>query len=90
MPRFFINTQDGRIATYRQLVAAGIVPQDEKPELPWLRIQGPGGESTLWYVLLRKKERGVFIGTMCIRHTGRQALLEEQGWEEVPMEDIKV
>ena len=42
----------------------------------------------MWYAVLRKRERGVFIGTLCIRHTGRQASLEERGWEEVPVEAI--
>jgi hypothetical protein len=40
--------------------------------------------------VLRKRERGVFIGTLCIRHTGRQASLEARGWEEVPVERIGV
>jgi hypothetical protein len=42
----------------------------------------------MWYSVLRKRVRGVFIGTLCIRHTGRQTLLEERGWEEVPVADI--
>ncbi len=90
MSRFFINTQDGRIATRTQLGDAGIVEGDDRPELPWHPIQGPGDASTMWYVMFRKQERGVFIGTMCIRHTGRQALLEEAGWTEVPVESIGV
>jgi hypothetical protein len=44
----------------------------------------------MWYAVLRKRTRGVFIGTLCIRHTGRQASLEEQDWEEVPVEEIGV
>jgi hypothetical protein len=44
----------------------------------------------MWYAVLRKRERGVFIGTLCIRHTGRQALLERDGWEEVPVESVGV
>jgi hypothetical protein len=88
MSRFFINTQDGRVATRNQLVEGGVVEGDDKPELPWHPMQGPGDASTMWYVMLRKQERGVFIGTMCIRHTGRQASLEEQGWTEVPVDAI--
>ena len=42
----------------------------------------------MWYAVLRKRERGVFIGTVCFRHTGRQAFLEAEGWEEVPPERI--
>ena len=44
----------------------------------------------MWYSVLRKRERGVFIGTLCIRHTGRQTLLEQRGWEEIPVEKIGV
>jgi hypothetical protein len=44
----------------------------------------------MWYSVLRRRERGVFIGTLCFRHTGRQTLLEERGWEEVPVEEIGV
>jgi hypothetical protein len=85
---FFVNTQDGRVATRAQLAEAGICDEPGRPQRPWHPIQGPDDASTLWYAVLRKRERGVFIGTLCIRHTGRQALLEERGWEEVPVERI--
>jgi hypothetical protein len=86
---FFVNTQDGRIATWLQLDEAGLVEQDA-PVDPWHPIQGPGDASTMWYAVLRKRERGVFIGTLCFRHTGRQAFLESRGWEEVPVGEIGV
>ena len=76
------------MATRTQLVEAGIAHEDEQPVAPWHRIQGPNDASTMWYSVLRKRERGVFIGTLCIRHTGRQTLLEERGWEEVPIPEI--
>jgi hypothetical protein len=85
---FFINTQDGRVATRRQLVDAGQVDSDEMPVAPWHHIQGPGDASTMWYAVLRRRERGIFIGTLCIRHTGRQASLELRGWEEVTVDAI--
>jgi len=88
--RFFVNTQDGRVATRTQLVEAGGSTTEERPELPWHEIQGPGDASTMWYAVLRKREKGVFIGTMCIRHVGRQASLEAAGWEEVPVPEIGV
>ena len=59
-----------------------------KPVRPWHRIQGPSDASTLWYAVLRKRERGIFIGSLCFRHSMRQASLEESGWEEVPVEEI--
>jgi hypothetical protein len=87
---FFVNTDDGRVATRNQLAAAGMVDAFDKPELPWHPIQGPSDASTMWYSVLRKREKGVFIGTLCIRHTGRQASLEEKGWEEVEIAAIGV
>jgi hypothetical protein len=88
--RFFVNTQDGRVATRSQLVDAGLADDDLVPAPPWHPIQGPGGESTLWYAVLRKRERGVFIGTLCIRHSERQASLEAAGWVEAPVDEIGV
>ena len=75
-----INTQDGRIA---------VVPGDREIDLPWLRIQGPDDASTMWYAVMRKREKGVFIGTLCFRHTERQASLEAAGWQEVSVDEIR-
>ena len=88
MGLFFVNTQDGRVATGGQLTEAGLVDGQSKPVAPWHPIQGPSDASTMWYAVLRKRERGVFIGTLCIRHGERLDLLEERGWEEVPVEEI--
>ena len=85
---FFVNTEDGRVATRVQLADLGVVDEFGTPVRPWHPIQGPSDASTMWYAVLRKRERGVFIGTLCIRHTGRQASLEERGWEEVPVGKI--
>jgi hypothetical protein len=87
---FFVNTEDGRVATRTQLVEAGLADDHEQPLKPWHAIQGPRDASTMWYTVLRKRERGIFIGTLCIRHTGRANLLAEQGWEEIPVEAIGV
>jgi hypothetical protein len=87
---FFVNTEDGRVATRTQLAEAGLVDDQDKPERPWHQIQGPSDASTMWYSVLRKRERGIFIGTLCIRHTGRSNLLVEQGWEEIPIAEIGV
>ena len=85
---FCVNTEDGRVATRTQLAEAGLVDEFGAPQRPWHPIQGPDDASTMWYTVLRKRERGVFIGTLCIRHTGRKDLLEQSGWEEVPIEEI--
>ena len=88
MSGFFVNTQDGRIATRTQLVEVGDADADDTPVAPWHQIQGPRDASTMWYAVLRKRERGVFIGTLCFRHIDRQASLEAAGWEEIPVEQI--
>jgi hypothetical protein len=38
----------------------------------------------MWYAVMRKRERGVFIGTLVLRHSPHHALLMESGWEEIP------
>ena len=88
MASFFIDTSTGQVATQRQLVEAGIVAPDEQPALPWHRIQGTRDASTMWYAVMRKQERGVFIGTLVLRHGDHHALLLESGWEEVPVGEI--
>lgn len=86
---FFIDVHAGRVATLRQLLEAGLVDDTDTPVPPWHRIQGPGDASTMWYAVMRKRTKEIFIGTLCIRHTGRQASLESDGWEEVPVDQIR-
>jgi hypothetical protein len=86
---FFIDTGTGQVATQRQLAEAGVVGPDEMPVRPWHRIQGTIDASTLWYAVMRRRERGVFIGTLVLRHSGHHALLLERGWEEVPPHAIE-
>jgi hypothetical protein len=88
---FLINTESGQVATAAQLRDAGLADEEtHKPLPPWHPISGPDDASTMWYAVMRKRTRGVFIGTLCIRHIGRQASLEEDGWEEVPIGEIGV
>jgi hypothetical protein len=90
---FFINVDTGRVATHAQLIEAGAAPEHQAPELPWHPVQGPADASTALYAVLRKRvegrRRGAWIGTLCIRYGGRQAFLEEQGWEEVEIAEIR-
>jgi len=67
-------------------VADGIEP----PPRPWHRVQGSGDASTMWYAVLRKEERGVFIGTLVLRHGDHHASLLQRGWQEVPVKEIGV
>jgi hypothetical protein len=89
MAVFFIDTDTGQVATRRQLVEAGIASEAELPSRPWLRIQGTDDATTMWYAVLRKRERGVFIGALAIRHSEHHASLVQAGWAEVGLEELR-
>ena len=88
MAVFFIDTSSGRIATQRQLNEAGLGDGLTPPPRPWLRIQGTNDATTMWYALLRRQEKGIFIGSLVLRHTDHYASLLAKGWEEVPVSEI--
>jgi hypothetical protein len=91
MALFFIDTTSGQIATGRQLVESGIMPTDAPPPRPWHPIQGTRDATTMWYAVMRRQIReGVFIGSLCIRHSDHHASLLQQGWQEVAVEEIGV
>ncbi|MDP2711237.1 MAG: hypothetical protein Q8O56_08455 [Solirubrobacteraceae bacterium] len=87
---FFIDTDQGTVATQHQLIAAGVASTVDGPPRPWLRIQGTSDATTMWYAIMRKRERGVYIGTLVIRHSPHHALLVQSGWEEIPVARIGV
>jgi hypothetical protein len=85
---FFIDTDSGQVATQSQLVEAGVADAGGTPPRPWLRIQGSGDATTMWYAVMRKREKGVFIGTLVFRHSPHHSLLLESGWEEIDVAQI--
>src|SRR3954467_13187677 len=85
---FFIDTATGQIATQRQLIEAGMTSPDGVPPPPWHRIQGTNDASTMWYAVMRRREKGVFIGALVLRHADHPTLLRERGWEDVPVSEI--
>lgn len=89
MALFFIDTGTGQVATRRQLVEAGIASEPDGPERPWFRIQGTDDATTLWYAVMRKRTRGIFIGALAIRHSDHHASLLNEGWEEVVVEELR-
>ena len=89
MAVFFIDTDTGQVATRRQLIEAGLTSESEPPARPWLRIQGSDDATTMWYAVLRKRERGIFIGALAIRHGEHHASLLQSGWEEVSLEELR-
>jgi hypothetical protein len=88
MASFFIDTDTGQVATLRQLDDAGLTDRMGQPPRPWHPIQGTRDASTMWYAVMRKRERGVFIGTLVLRHTDHHASLLQQGWHETPVDQI--
>ena len=87
---FYIDTTSGHVATVHQLVAAGIADEASQPPRPWHPIQGTRDASTMWYAVMRKEVRdGVYIGSLCLRHTDHHASLMQQGWQEVPVQEIQ-
>ena len=85
---FYIDTTSGHVATVHQLVEAGIADEASQPPRPWHPIQGTRDASTMWYAVMRKQTKGVFIGALCIRHSDHHASLLASGWQEVPIEEI--
>ena len=89
MAVFFIDTSTGRIATQRQLIAAGIADGIDPPPRPWLRIQGTDDATTMWYAVMRKRVRDVFIGALALRHSDHHASLLAAGYEEIEVEELR-
>jgi hypothetical protein len=89
MASFFIDTDTGQVATLRQVAEAGVLDERNIPPRPWHPIQGTGDATTMWYAVLRKRERGIFIGTLVLRHTSHHASLLQSGWQEVPVAEIR-
>ena len=87
---FFIDTDTGQIATQKQLMAAELTGDDGLPPRPWLQIRASHDATTMWDSVLRKQEKGIFIGTLVLRHSDHHALLLQRGWQEVPVDEIGI
>ncbi len=66
----------------------GLATEQDDPARPWFPINAPVDATTMWYAVMRRREKGIFIGTLVFRHQPHHTLLLERGWEEVPIEDI--
>ena len=93
MSAFFINVDSGRVATHSMLIESGEASDREPPGLPWHPLQGPRDASTAMYAVLRKRvegqQRDAWIGLLCFRYGERQASLEQEGWQEVTVDEIR-
>ena len=52
-------------------------------------MRGDRDASMLWYAVMRKQVKGVYIGTLTVRHQDHHASLLNEGWQEVPKEEIE-
>jgi len=43
----------------------------------------------MWYSVMRRRERDIFLGSLVFRHSDHRRLLAEQGWEDIPIEEIR-
>ena len=68
---------------------AGIATGAAPPPRPWHPVRGDRDASTLWYAVMRKQVKGVYIGTLTVRHQDHHASLLNEGWQEVPVEEIE-
>ena len=83
---FYIDTGSGAFATHDQLRRHALLDEDGHAELPWYRLQATSDASTLWYALLRKETRGIWIGALSMRGGEHHSKLLGEGWDEVPPE----
>ena len=89
MAVFFIDTSTGQVATQRQLVEAGIAPDDKPPAAPV--APDPGHGRRVDHVVRGDAQAGRGACTSArsyIRHGDHHASLLQQGWEEVPVAEI--
>jgi hypothetical protein len=86
---FYIDYETGHVATHKQLREAGLVDLTLlEPAKPWFRIKAPIDANTMWYAVMRKQEKGIYLGTLTFRHQDHFHLLLSQGWEEIPVDQI--
>jgi len=86
---FFINTENGQVATAAGLEADGVCSREDQPPRPWHKIQGSSDATTMWYSVMRRPQQDVFLGSLVFRHSDHHRLLAKQGWEEIPIDEIR-
>lgn len=69
---------------------ADLTDESGLPPRPWLQIRASRDATTMWHAVLRKQERGIFIGTLVLRHGDHHSLLLQRGWQEIAPEEIGV
>ena len=88
MGMFYIDTGAGDFATHGQLRERGLLDRDGRANPPWHRVQATSDASTLWYALMRKHTRGIWLGALVMRSADHYTKLLGEGWEEFPPERV--
>jgi hypothetical protein len=88
MGMFYIDTSSGDFATHEQLRTNGLLDRESRATPPWHRIQATSDASTLWYALMRKQTRGIWLGALVMRSADHYSKLQREGWEEYPPERV--
>ena len=88
MGMFYIDTSSGEFATHEQLREHGLLDRDSRAVPPWHRIQATSDASTLWYSLMRKHTRGIWLGAVVMRSSDHRTKLLGEDWEEFPAERV--
>jgi hypothetical protein len=88
MGMFYIDTSSGDFATHEQLREHDLLDRDTRPVPPWHRIQATSDASTLWYSLMRKHTRGIWLGAVVMRSSDHRQKLLGEGWEEFPADHV--
>jgi hypothetical protein len=87
---FYIDTNSGGFATHDQLRQHDLLDRDGRSKPPWHRIQATSDASTLWYALMRKPTRGIWLGALVMRSADHYRKLLREGWEEAPPERVGI
>jgi hypothetical protein len=88
MGMFYIDTRSGDFATHEQLRENELLDRDGRSLPPWHRVQATSDASTLWYSLMRKHTRGIWLGALVMRSADHRTKLLNEGWEEFPPERV--
>lgn len=83
---FYIDTSSGEFATHARLREHELLDCDGRAQPPWHKLQATSDASTLWYALMRKRTRGIWVGALAMRSAEHRRKLLREGWEEVPPE----
>src|SRR3954462_5792622 len=88
MGNFYIDTRPRPLPPHPPPRGPGRLDAATRPLPPWHRIQATSDASTLWYSLMRKHTRGIWLGALVMRSADHRTKLMNEGWEEFPADRV--